>query len=82
MRHFRQIIVLTFIPAVMSLGARAEGAGKTPPAQLAQNDEGFLPLGVYWLGEYTFRDLDEPTRWAETDEVLDSLAQRNVNPSG
>ena len=80
MKRFSQTIALTSIVSLIVLDVCAETERDAPPANAASEDEGFLPLGVYWPGEYTFRELGEPeARWAKIDEVLESLAKRNVN---
>ncbi|MBW4496556.1 MAG: hypothetical protein KME26_26455 [Oscillatoria princeps RMCB-10] len=39
----------------------------------------FFPLGVYWIGTYTFNDSPSSERWRQIDKALDDLAQHHVN---
>jgi len=59
-------------------GSAAERAGRDK--QLVQREAAFLPLGVYWAGEYTFNEQKDPqVRWGMIDKALDDLAKHNVN---
>lgn len=52
------------------------------PAKPAADPRGeqFLPLGVYWAGEFTFQECEFPeTRWRRIDAALDDLALHHVN---
>jgi len=57
------------------------GAPRGPAkAPVGPRDPQFLPLGVYWAGEFTFQECEFPeTRWQKIDAALDDLASHRVN---
>ena len=68
----RLLLVIACIVS-MSLAHQAQSAesrDSNPP----------IALGVYWPGEFTFRDLQIPKmRWAKIEETLDVLQKNHVN---
>ena len=52
-------------------------AKPAPPPDPRSPD--FIPLGVYWPGEYTFGDKAHEERWRKIEALLDDLAARNAN---
>lgn len=68
----------SILAAVLFFGTpRAVAAEPAPAPQRAAS---FIPLGVYWPGEYTFAEYQVPRlRWAKIDAALDDLAAHHVN---
>ena len=59
---------------------RFQPAPNAPRDRCPQRDPGFLPLGVYWAGEYAFGEYQVPKiRWAKVDKALDDMAAHHVN---
>jgi len=59
---------------------RFQPAPNAPRDRCPQRDPAFLPLGVYWAGEYAFTEYQVPKiRWAKVDAALDDLAAHHVN---
>ena len=55
------------------------GAGMSLAAAQAQ-EQPQIPLGVYWAGETTFREIeDDAARWARIELALNDLAAHSVN---
>jgi len=51
-------------------------SGKDSPAQRSR---AFFPLGVYWPGEFLFRDEQKQLDWKRNEAILDSLAAHHCN---
>ncbi len=70
---FSIIVTLFVLPAV--------GQEETAVKQLPQRSPDFMPLGVYWPGEFTFRNKANKNApdWKKVEEVLDSLKAHHVN---
>jgi hypothetical protein len=63
--------------AVVAMASLCGTAAETAPRQ--QHPD-FFPLGVYWPGEFTFRDQQIPKlRWQAIDQTLELLAAHHVN---
>lgn len=68
------LVLATLLGGCLGLGPARVPAATDP------RDPAFLPLGVYWAGEYTFREeKDDAVRWAKIDAALDGLAARHAN---
>ena len=62
---------------VCAFAEPSSGGGVAAPAQRRPD---FIPLGVYWPGEYAFQDCGNATaRWQRVDAALDDLARHHVN---
>jgi hypothetical protein len=62
--------------------ATQEGFGQSKPepaAPLTPTDPAYLPLGVYWPGEYLFSTKDGAIDWPRNEAALDDLAKHHVN---
>lgn len=60
---------------ITMLAART-GRGAPPPADV--DVAVFMPMGVYWPGEYLFATNGSPD-WPRNEAALDDLARHNVN---
>ncbi len=76
---FRVGRLSVFSIAFVGLQLICSATGIANEPERPQQSPAFMPLGVYWAGEYTFRDLPEAERWAKIDEALDGMAKRHIN---
>jgi len=75
----KNLAVRTSAPAAAP-AERFQPAPNTNRNRCPQRDSGFLPLGVYWAGEYAFTEYQVPKiRWAKMDKAVDDLAAHHVN---
>ncbi len=70
-------IALQLLLAAYPFNSGAQEARDPERQEIDRNS--FLPLGVYWPGEYSFNREPEEVRWQKIDKVLDGLSEQNVN---
>jgi hypothetical protein len=74
-----RLYMLAGLLAVLATAVRCPAQtpdNSKPPAR----DEGFIPLGVYWPGEFTYQEYQIPKlRWEKIDAALDDLEKHGVN---
>ena len=74
MKHLRHCLLFLLCLGSLSLQA-ADGAQRELPGR----GPAFIPLGVYWAGEYIWKDEHQAIDWAKVETSFKDLAQHRVN---
>ncbi len=55
------------------------GTGTGGAERVPQRQSDFMPIGLYWAGEFVWRDAADQPDWAKVDVALTDMAKRSVN---